>query len=144
MVKLMGEMADMALEYAAMTESLLDEYVSGDMSLEDAYEEGFIDESGCETEGVQAGWDRAIIGPAEVDNALSHAEKDFEIYALSKQLESSNTTTLTPSTTVSPSCSVCNTAMSKRAGKYGNFYHCLNRCAAQKTISEAAWINLNY
>ncbi|CAM0109545.1 hypothetical protein VPH166E361_0107 [Vibrio phage 166E36-1] len=76
----MGEMADFALEQVCTIEALRDDYVGGDMSMHEAYEHGFLNETGCEQDGVQAAWDRKGIPTREyVDNELSHAMKDLEL-----------------------------------------------------------------
>jgi len=75
----MSEQANYALQDIAMRESLADDYVNGSMSLQDAYEYGFIDETGTEQEGVQSAWDRSFIPTTEnVDNALRIAELELD------------------------------------------------------------------
>lgn len=53
-----GEMAQEALNRAGTEEDLLDQYVCGDMSLQDAYECGIVDESGAVTD--QIAYERAV------------------------------------------------------------------------------------
>lgn len=126
----MGEMAQDALDYAFVTEELLDDYVSGDMPLQEAFEHGFLDPLGRETEGVQNGWDRAVIGtPEQLNNQLSHALKDLTIATTPKKQKPK----------LFPVCNCCNKEMTPRNGKYGKFYFCQNRCKNQKCVSETYW-----
>ncbi len=61
----MGDMAMMALERAGTEESLADDYIAGNMGMEEAYEHGFLDATGAETQGMQSQWDRTPIGTLE-------------------------------------------------------------------------------
>lgn len=139
----MGEMADMALDRAWHEEEQLDQYCSGEMSLEDAYAYGLIDETGTEQEGVQAGWDRYELPTVDnLANALNHAEKDLDLSICSKVCI--NKTQLNQQAIINlskknPTCNVCNEEMTARIGKFGKFYYCMNQCPEQKCVSDKYW-----
>jgi hypothetical protein len=140
----MGDMAEMALDRAFTEEYQLDEYVQGNYSMEEAFEHGFLDASGMEQEGVQAGWDRATIGPDEIENELKHAIKDFDLatqqlsatYAPKKVL---NTEAVANLNKDCPTCNCCRESMTPRKGKFGKFYFCDNACKDQSTVSDKYW-----
>lgn len=134
----MSDMADFELESIVTMENLRDEYVSGDMSMEEAYENGFIDEMGIEQEGIQTAWDRSQIPTVEnINNQLSHAIKDFEIATLRKSQPNPNLQYLPPTKPKLPICNVCHKDMQPREGKYGKFYYC--NCLGQKGVSAKSW-----
>lgn len=54
----MGDMASFALEDVAVMEELRSKYVSGDMSMEEAFEHGFVDSQGVETPMLDGAYDR--------------------------------------------------------------------------------------
>ena len=145
----MGEMADFALEGVIEEEFARDEYVSGHMSMQEAYDRGFLDEMSTEQEGVQAAWDRAGIHNAEsLDREIRDAAKDFEIADLrsAASIEQRytrkvllNKAAIDNLSKAVPTCNCCATAMSEREGQYGKFYFCNNRCPSQKTISDSYW-----
>jgi hypothetical protein len=127
----MADMADFALDSVINMENLRDQYVSGDMGMEDAYDNGFIDEQGVEQGGIQDAWDRyEIPTKSNIDNQLRHAIKDFEISNFRSQSES------IPKT-CNPTCNVCKDEMLSRMGKFGKFYFCA--CTDQPTVSDSYW-----
>lgn len=129
----MGDMADFALEECAIFESLADDYVSGNMSLHEAYDHGFIDEHGVENPGLAGAHARSFIPTEEaLNNALSHSLKDL-------QLASSHSPTVVKQKKEFPTCNCCKTSMSPRQGKYGKFYFCPNHCEGQKCVSDKYW-----
>lgn len=76
----MGEMADYALSQVCTMEGLRDDYVNGGMGLHEAYDYGFLNESGCEQSGIQDAWDRNGFPTTDyLNNELSHAMKDLEL-----------------------------------------------------------------
>lgn len=72
----MGEMADMALEHVLDEEFSRIDYVMGDMSQQEAYDRGYIDELGYEQEGISQAWKNAP-NPWELDQELVKAEAEF-------------------------------------------------------------------
>lgn len=76
----MGEMADYAIDQVCTMEGLRDDYVNGNMSMNDAFDHGFIDSTGCEQEGIQDAWDRNGFPTREyLDNEISHSLKDLKL-----------------------------------------------------------------
>ena len=147
----MGEMADYTLEQVIETEFARDEYVSGSMSMQEAYDRGFLDEMGAEQVGIQAAWDRSGIHNAEsLDREIKDAAKDFEIADLRTDLDIANGESYSRRVLLnkavianlykpSPTCNTCATQMTERDGKYGKFYCCANRCPGQKAVSDSYW-----
>ena len=143
----MGEMADMALDACVVHEALLDEYVSGGMGLDEAYDHGIIDESGCERSGVQGAWDRCNVETLDDINdrlKLASLELDYatevstppEKVTPVKGLSANAIRNLSKPC---PSCNCCGEMMEARSGRYGKFYFCTNACEGQKTVSDAYW-----
>ena len=155
----MGEMADMALDRAYHEESLADEYVCGGMSMEDAYEHGFLDPTGTEI-GMDEFWTR---NPIPTQESLAHqlevAELQLQVASKSGSAQVRSMTALDAAirlvqaagytvlnkaatknlTKESPTCNVCGEDMLARTGQYGKFYYCKNSCAAQKCVSDSYW-----
>jgi len=139
----MGDMADFELESVAGMENLRDDYVSGGMSMQEAYDNGFIDEMGIEQAGIQEAWDRSQIPTVDnINNQLSHAVKDFELATLRKSVANPNMQHIpsvkNPGT---PTCNVCHKNMRPRDGEYGKFYYC--NCVGQSCVSDKYWQKIN-
>ena len=140
----MAEMADYELISLAEYSYIADAYVSGELSLEDAYDMGFIDEYGTEQEGVQEAWDRNSIGTLEnIDNEMRFLETHFKQGVnqppkLNKEakLDKEAIANLSKDR---PTCNYCRESMSAQNGKYGKFYFCPNQCKEQKTVSDKYW-----
>jgi len=143
----MGEMADYALEQVLTEEFARDEYVSGSMSMQEAYDRGFLDEMGTETRGIQSAWDRAGIHNADsLNRELKDAAKDFEIADLRTDLGDRyerkvllNKAAIGNLYKEVPTCNCCTSPMTGREGQYGKFYFCANRCPSQKAVSDSYW-----
>jgi hypothetical protein len=144
----MGEMAGMALDRCMIEEDMLDEYCNSTMGLSEAYENGFIDEMGVETQGVQSGWDRTIIGGIDtINNELLHAEKDFQIFMYQGEaIEVANDKVIILNgeavanlSKEYPTCNCCRVTMKVQSGRFGKFYFCGNKCEGQSTVSDKYW-----
>lgn len=138
----MGDMADMALDDVFIMEGLRDEYVEGNVSLQEAYEHGFVDQMGVEQEGIQEAFDRASIGSIDsLNNELSHTIKDFELLNKSPIQKSVrlNKQAIANLEKENPTCNICANEMSPRSGRYGKFYFCPNYCEGQSTVSDNYW-----
>lgn len=134
----MGEMADMALDDTAVFESLVDDYVSGDMSMHEAFEHGILNVDGTELPHVQAAYDRAPISLEYVQKNLVLVERGFTVGEL-RSIISSQARSLAATVKLHPTCNYCGGEMSPRMGKFGKFYYCSNRCPGQKAVSDAYW-----
>ena len=161
-------MADMALESVGIMEGLRDDYVTGEMSQEEAFEYGFIDSYGTEQEGIQAAWDRDFIPTEEnLNNALFRAEAGmdratYEIYLSQSEdlgqttikdkiawlqqerrkiilAEELNEAALENLKKERPTCNICYQMMQKRTGRFGDFYFCDTGCKDQPTVSDKYW-----
>ncbi|AUR87550.1 hypothetical protein NVP1101O_139 [Vibrio phage 1.101.O._10N.261.45.C6] len=75
----MGDMADYFLSQIIDEEGARDDYVSGFMSQEEAFERGFIDHQGCMDKGLEDAWERSGI-PSwnNVQNELKFAISDLD------------------------------------------------------------------
>ncbi|MDB4575405.1 hypothetical protein N9112_00415 [bacterium] len=140
----MGDMADMALDAVIEHEALLDEYVSGNVSLQDAYEEGIVDEMGVEQSGVQAAWDRSPIPTMEVlDTSLHIAGLEFDLAVAQQEpvarVSRLNSKAIENLSNAAPTCNICEKIMSSQKGRYGKFYYCKSKCKGQKTVSDSYW-----
>jgi len=153
----MGEMADYAINETCEMEALRDDYVNGDMSVEDAYDNGLINELGGEKAGIKEAWDRAYIPTEEsLNNDIEKqsaflnnrvdSENNFSIiknvankfrHISSKNLDHLNDLAVVNLTKDRPTCNYCELIMKRRSGKFGDFFYC--SCAGQKTISIAYW-----
>ena len=138
----MGDMADMFLSQVCEYESMRDDYVSGGMSLQDAYGNRFIDEMGCEPISMQEAWDRASIGSSNsLDNELEVGTAKFDLASsIQKEvLPSFNKSAKNNLYKQCPTCNHCQEEMSTQFGKFGKFYYCGNRCKGQSTVSDKYW-----
>lgn len=145
----MADMAEMALDNAMLDEMYLDDYCHGDMSMEEAYDHGFIDVTGTETKGVQQGWDRVIIGgrdtiDKELELAVCHLESTEEFMYQGELVEVTTSYVLNQQAIDNlkkelPTCNYCAESMTAREGKFGKFYFCGNYCKGQKTVGDAYW-----
>ena len=139
----MGDMADYFLEQVIEEESQRDNYVSGFMCMEDAYERGYIDETGSETRGMQEAWDRAGIGDREsIDRDLMIAEADlnrasYQYHTPAAPRAQLNQAAIRNLRNDRPTCNVCRNLMQPREGRFGKFYFC--SCPDQKTVSDSYW-----
>lgn len=140
----MGEMADMFLDDVIQEEAYRDDYVSGAMGMQEAYDRGFLDEYGTETAGMQAAWDRAGIGDARsVDRDLHIAELElsrsmgsYHTPAAPRE-RSLNSQAIKNLKNARPTCNICSRLMQPREGKFGKFYYC--SCPDQPTVSDKYW-----
>ncbi len=142
-------MAVFFLEQVYEEESRRDDYALGFMSMEDAYEYGFIDESGCEQRAIKDSYDRNKIHTYEsISDELRIAEADLNScnskhsnkVLLSDPYKNLNEKAIENLFKEHPSCNVCHKEMSKRNGKFGAFYFC--SCEGQKTVSEKYWLSI--
>jgi len=144
----MGEMSDYFNEDIEAYESLRDDYVSGDMSIHDAYDHGFLDETGCETAGMSAAWDRSTLHTFEsAQEALLIAETQLSQPhwrgqgARTEGLRSPdvglNDQAILNLYKPGPTCNWCSEAMHEREGKFGIFFWC--KCPEQVTVSKKYW-----
>lgn len=85
----MGQHAQDFLDMCIDHEAFCDDYVSGNVSLQDAYDNGLLDEVGRELDpSLASAWERSYIPTKEaVENELSHAMKDFELAHYSQYKE---------------------------------------------------------
>ncbi len=156
----MGEMADMALDCAFEEEADADEYVQGDMSMEDAYEHGFLDSTGAEV-NMEDAWERSPIPtPEALDQQLQVAElqlqvtsqssssmsvsKAIRIYEAIRICKEAGLTVININKEAvknlnkeCPTCNCCGEEMTTRIGKFGKFYFCT--CPDQVTVSDKYW-----
>ena len=141
----MGDMADFALEDVAAEEHARDEYVNGDMSMQEAFERGFLDPMGVEQEGIQDAWDRSEILTARgIDKELERWTDKLTIATHTPESTKLATRQLDEIAIESlkndcPTCNWCRTLMTPRSGRYGKFYFCSNGCEKQKTVSDKYW-----
>jgi len=153
----MGQHADDAVFMCIEHSSVCDEYVSGNMSLYEAYEYGLIDSTGCEVdEELDRAWDRGEIPTTDnLNNQLSHALKDLTIatsvYTTNDvdlgevvidcwgQENTINKKAVENLYKDTPTCNICAEDMQPQEGKFGKFYYCGNRCKGQKTVSDTYW-----
>lgn len=140
----MGDGSELSINYAFATEELADEYVSGEMSLVDAYNNGLIDETGYEYPGLRDGYRGEIWAAESVDREIESAEKDLSIstYRCSKYGNKQNILNQAAKANLKnsvPTCNCCGTSMESRTGKFGKFYYCPNSCPEQKTVSDKYW-----
>lgn len=163
----MGQHADDFLNMCIDHDSVCDDYASGNMSLEDAYEHGLIDENGCEIDpSLKLAYERySFPTPENIHNELSHALKDLTIADLRTQhprvyenivdllqengcekvIDCWGQETLLNEVASDnlykevPTCNHCLEDMTRRVGKFGKFYFCSNRCKDQGTVSDEYW-----
>lgn len=139
----MGDMADFELESVVTVEGLRDNYVSGDMPIQEAYDNGFIDEIGVEQEGMKQAWDRAPVGSLDTLNSLLEVEQlNIDVLTYKKAVIENEKGILNPKAIVnllkqSPTCNICENEMTERYGAYGVFYFC--NCKEQGTVSKKYW-----
>lgn len=144
----MGDMADMFLEHVEQTEMLRDDYSCGNMSMEDAYDYGFLDETGCEI-GMQDSYGRNGIPTLEyLQNQLKISELELSSIGNQQSIRPATVSIgLTKQALLnvrknSPTCNVCLEEMQPQDGKFGKFYFCGNKCEGQKTVSDSYWQSL--
>ena len=146
----MGEMAEIALDDCAAFEAEHDAFMTGNMSIHDAFEKGIIDHDGCivDMQQFEMSINRNSIKTLEnLNNELSHAEKDFEL-AMSRserdakhQLrEVLSEEAIANIAKPNPTCNICSEQMRERMGKFGKFYFC--ECPDQCTVSDEYWQSL--
>ena len=158
----MGMHAQDAYLMALDEEFLRDDYATGNMSMEEAFERGFLDASGAEQEGIQEAYARMEIPtPEYLDNQLLHAEKDLALSMLMAKRDKlvakrTGTTEFYSKGEVpqyailnqeaidnlakdTPTCNICRESMQPRVGRYGKFYYCANACKGQKCVSDKYW-----
>jgi hypothetical protein len=149
----MGDMADFAIEGVIEMENLRDQYVNGDMSMQEAFDHGFLDPMGGEQEGIDDAWNRSFI-PSK-DNLDQELRKQSDQMTIAMQAHEINANIGRPPTYQEvgperrkqdaaprpelPSCSVCGQDMPARDGRYGKFYYCVNHCSNQKCVSDKYW-----
>ena len=135
----MGMHADDTVYATIDMEALRDEYVNGDISSEDAFDLGFLDASGMEQEGMEAAWDRSLIGtPSDLSHELRHALADLEVTNRAPVvLRGLNLEAKRNLLRPRPTCNICGRMMDSREGKYGKFYYC--NCKDQGTVSDKYW-----
>jgi hypothetical protein len=69
----MGEMADYFLQQVVEEECAREDFARGAMSLEDAFERGFVNSQGVEQEGMEEAHDRVPLLDAEgIDKELQY------------------------------------------------------------------------
>ena len=137
----MGDMTDFELESVETMESLRDSYVSGDMDINEAYENGFINEMGTEQYGMQDAWDRSSI-PTEdnINSELNSIENTFYNDNNCQDTKGKlNEQAIRNLKKEHPTCKVCGNKMDERIGRFGAFFFCGNHCKGQKTISNKHW-----
>lgn len=154
----MGSMADFAIERGFDEMVEMEEYMSGCMSYEDAYESGIVDHTGTLSRDAQSYMDENLtIQTAEELNrelmywegALSgggsynvfntnikpqvYLEDDFR----DEEYPHLNKAAIQNLYKERPTCNICENLMFARQGKYGKFYHC--HCDGQPNVSDAYW-----
>jgi len=137
----MGIHADDAIYASIEFEGLCDEYVSGDIGLEEAFEYGLVDHNGEEHPALTNAWERNKIGTLEdCLSELNIAERDI----LTATLIEGNQyrTPLNREACYNlkhevPTCNICREFMQERVGRYGKFYFC--SCEGQPTVSDNYW-----
>ena len=130
---IMGEMADFFLDDVYEMECLRDEYVDGNMSQQDAYNMGFVNELGYEEENMQMAFDRSNMQTkGDLSNDLNNTIKDFEVLNLRNSASVSIKSKF-------PKCKICKETMLPRQGKYGKFYYCKNQCEGKKCVNDKYW-----
>ena len=141
----MGDMADMFLQEVCTTESMRDDYSNGFISNIEAYEIGFIDEAGIESEGISEAYGRnELLSLDGVNKSLLHESVKFDNLSLLSKVSESSGASLNEAAILnlindSPTCNLCGDLMRGQAGKFGKFYFCGNRCDGQKTVSDKYW-----
>lgn len=138
----MGDMSDFFNQEIEVQESLRDDYVNGEISAQDAYDHGFLDETGNETGGMQEAWDRSPILTLEGANeALKLAEAQLSVSVPSTRTEAPtgllNEQAKLNLSKLRPTCNWCGELMRPRDGRYGKFFWC--KCTQQSTVSEKYW-----
>lgn len=137
----MADMADMSLDMISIAEFDRDVYVAGGMDLNETYDKGIIDETGCEV-GVGDAWDRVTIGSIDTVNTELHiATLEFDA-ATNKNncfnaVNELNEKAIANLLKDKPTCNTCELIMSERSGKFGKFYFC--KCPEQSTVSDSYW-----
>ena len=138
----MGMYADDFLSMVAAHEADWDDYVTGYMSDEDAFEAGIIDHEGyADSDQLDRVIDRNPIPTLDaLDNQLEHAEKDLQ--TVSKDRSDNINKAINDAAIVNlykpqPTCNWCGEMMQSRTGKFGKFYFC--ECPDQPTVSHEYW-----
>lgn len=143
-------MADMMLDDVAIFESLVDDYVLGDMGVSDAYEHGILSTEG-ELPHVQDAYDRINLLEFPLDGdivnetwvlseANVHTSKIVGNHNVAQpQREYLNDEAIANLHKEVPTCNVCGTAMTPRNGRYGKFYFCHKQCVGQSCVSDKYW-----
>jgi hypothetical protein len=120
--------------------------MAGNMSIQEAFDKGIIDQDGCivDIEQYNLYVDGNPIPTLEnLDNELHHAEKDLELAMLRSRNKAKHPLSYLSPTAIEnlskpyPSCNVCNDQMRPRHGMYGKFYYCV--CDGQPTVSDKYW-----
>jgi hypothetical protein len=150
----MGEMADFALDDVAVFEGLVDDYVSGDMCMHEAYDHGILGVDGSEMPHVQDAYDRKSISYEDVERDLNHTILEFDHAEIRSRINAQarhltrkydpmsgvlNDVAIANLYKERPTCNVCEQEMSSRNGRYGLFYFCENACEGQGTVSDKYW-----
>lgn len=147
-------------------EAFCHDYLDGNVSCEEAFEAGIIDSMGAISDPAlaKAIEDSFIPTVENLENALSHAEKDLTIATMSGEddvqlqplhefLEEHGIEIIdTPKGKFYlnkaasdnlynefPTCNICREYMYPQTGKFGKFYYCKNYCKGQKTVSDKYW-----
>lgn len=140
----MGMHADDYTNMCIDHEAEWDDYFSGNMSLEDAYDKGIMNAQGyADAAQLDRVIERNNIGTFDQLNAdLKDALKDLN---LSNQTHNSygcmksalNQQAIKNLSKPHPTCNYCGEQMKARNGKYGKFYYC--HCPEQCTVSDKYW-----
>lgn len=140
----MGDMSLMAQCDAIDEEGARDEFVAGHMSMGDAYDRGFLDSEGCETEGITAAWERSAIPTMDnlqrdLDDALSDLSSIGRAAREKYSANQLNALAIANLSNEYPTCNICAASMSPRSGAFGKFYFCGGGCKEQGTVSDKYW-----
>lgn len=143
----MGQHADDFLDMVCDHEAFCDEYVSGLVSMEDAFEAGILDSTGCEVPELQAAYDRAYIPTVEnieveLERAVSNLERGWQRSAQTHTQQPTRAQVIAQARQANlakerPTCNCCGELMQPRNGRYGKFYFC--QCPEQVTVSDKYW-----
>ena len=161
----MGQHADDFVNMCIDHEAFCHDYLDGNISCEEAFEAGIIDSMGSISDPAlaKAIEDSYIPTVENLQNALSHAEKDLTISTMTTEEEglpplqefldehgietietSKGKFYLNKEASESlyndcPTCNICREEMHPQDGKFGKFYYCNNRCEGQGTVSDKYW-----
>lgn len=162
----MGQHADDFVNMCIDHEDFCHGYLDGRVGVQEAFDAGIIDYAGgvADPALAKAIEDSYIPTVENLENALSHAEKDLaiatmkdcheeELPPLQDFLDEHGIVTIeTPKGKFYlnkeaseslynevPMCNFCREYMLPQEGKFGKFYFCGNKCKGQKTVSDKYW-----